>query len=703
MGNPNKADIKKEMYPDGSIKCTPLAYTDRDDLPAEIDAVVVAAALHDCMEPQSHPEYTAVFTSCTGRYFGPRYAVCVNQAGHHLELWISRFDDTSVRSHHYAAEFDPTLGYFRVHAHGDRGTTLGLANPYKSDGEKKLNLWWEDAAPHEDEHLVQFDNRATRSPAAVDALRRAGMGKADAIADGALVAEHAPISAPALLRLEAALVGETEAGKQFYENLAALFRIKPDHDSSTTHAVATALKRLDWSIWRALVETGFRDSSEELTDQLKNLPADAKVRTHETDRVARHTRMWLAATHVTLETWTEGPVTERRTMYEWMQRALHYSKNFGAVPLPRPWITQWFGVPPGGKFRYECEVNAFGYGLDIGLPFGKWIGEKLQGVSGFILKKILESDLVLRFPFLKAVSKTVLQKVISKGLGYIKASGGGVLHIGELTIRSTNADKRWEERYLVSWGGTGVGKEGGGLSMPTFHARGFADTNVEWQPQTFVGSFQSFGGYLAGSQHGKKSAKQAIWSVEGSGTDAAVQIVWDDPITVDANDVVTMGLGSIDEKFKIAPLPDRVAGGFVNYSNVHVSASTTHFRLGSATIRDEGRHALRTLAALELHRFRRRRTQCNIEGFADRIGARWFNDALSYSRARHCEAALRDCLGREFRAHVSLHGSGERVLEALNELFDFPDDSASPEWRRVFVVLDGSVGVSLFVPDKVGK
>lgn len=92
---------------------------------------------------------------------------------------------------------------------------------------------------------------------------------------------------------------------------------------------------------------------------------------------------------------------------------------------------------------------------------------------------------------------------------------------------------------------------------------------------------------------------------------------------------------------------------------------------------------------------------CSVtfDGFADRLGGAGYNDVLSELRAENTKTALQDCLDRTVAAAMTVHGHGERVLELLDEVFDFPDDSAAPEWRRVFVLLHGEASVELVVRD----
>jgi hypothetical protein len=124
------------------------------------------------------------------------------------------------------------------------------------------------------------------------------------------------------------------------------------------------------------------------------------------------------------------------------------------------------------------------------------------------------------------------------------------------------------------------------------------------------------------------------------------------------------------------------------------------FRLRSPTVLDEGRQALRVFAADELAALRDSDSVLQIVAFADRLGRRWYNDELSRSRATNTLQALRDCTGGEaMKAQIELGWYGERLLEFLDRFFDFPDNSPRPEWRRVFVMLNMTVALNLWVRD----
>src|SRR5262249_25095233 len=96
-----------------------------------------------------------------------------------------------------------------------------------------------------------------------------------------------------------------------------------------------------------------------------------------------------------------------------------------------------------------------------------------------------------------------------------------------------------------------------------------------------------------------------------------------------------------------------------------------------------------------------RDASCTVtfDGFADRLGGPGYNDVLSEMRAENARTALLDCLDGTVAASMTVHGHGERVLDLLDEVFDFPDDSPSPEWRRMFVLLHGEASVELVVRD----
>jgi outer membrane protein OmpA-like peptidoglycan-associated protein len=187
---------------------------------------------------------------------------------------------------------------------------------------------------------------------------------------------------------------------------------------------------------------------------------------------------------------------------------------------------------------------------------------------------------------------------------------------------------------------------------------------------------------------------------EGSGNDASIQLVFDRDIkTGMTRSDIGWGHGWIQEEegFEIEPSRPKRAR-IVKYDKEYEREDSASFQLSSATIRHDGRQDLRIFAANELALLRDPDARLDITGFADRLGGRWYNDVLSLARANNALQALQDCTGG-IGATANTKGHGERHLAALGDAMGFPDSSASPEWRRVFLVLNGVASISLRVID----
>jgi len=195
-----------------------------------------------------------------------------------------------------------------------------------------------------------------------------------------------------------------------------------------------------------------------------------------------------------------------------------------------------------------------------------------------------------------------------------------------------------------------------------------------------------------------------IWLLDGKGTAPQTMLVFDH-VDTDASDMdLGWGMGNVmdldDEDIERWEIPD---APMFDYALEYRQDANVHFQLGSATVRDPARQLLRIFAANELALLRDPLSRVAIEGFADRIGQRWYNQKLSESRAANVRQALEDCLDEDLKATVETHGYGEDVLMALGEGFGFPDGGANEQWRRVFVVMNTHVAATMGTSETVEK
>jgi len=227
-------------------------------------------------------------------------------------------------------------------------------------------------------------------------------------------------------------------------------------------------------------------------------------------------------------------------------------------------------------------------------------------------------------------------------------------------------------------------------------AKGHCVTEHEYSPDDFTGWFTVFDGWLSAGD--LRPGARMVWLTEPSALHDGAYLVFDDIEETNLPERETgLGWGYITREdapgdLPEPPKPDPLPSPYVSQ---YGRQSDVHFLLGSATVRDEARELIRVFAAEELAAFQRSSSDLLIDGFADRLGAKYFNDALSKARAENTAQAFRDCLGNDLRAEIIARGHGERLLTWLG----FPDRQGKPEWRRVFATLDGHSAIVLQIRD----
>jgi len=293
-------------------------------------------------------------------------------------------------------------------------------------------------------------------------------------------------------------------------------------------------------------------------------------------------------------------------------------------------------------------------------------------------------------------------KRISKELAKrVKANVGIRALTGPLTIKSRGLAQNWEATYWVYFAVASGGSGGGKLGLRYLRGTGSAETNLEWSPEHFPGNFTVLAGQAARDQHGVLREHQLIWIATGSHpSEPSIQLLLSDIDTDLTSSALGIGWGEIMDPNALTEAPPTpIEPKIFSYSTKYVRADDVHFTLGSATVLEDGRRLLRILAANELAALRDTTTLVTFDGFADRLGSVGYNDVLSEMRAENAKTALLDCLDGTATASMTVRGHGERVLALLDDVFDFPDASAAPEWRRVFVLLHGEASVELVVRD----
>jgi outer membrane protein OmpA-like peptidoglycan-associated protein len=119
-----------------------------------------------------------------------------------------------------------------------------------------------------------------------------------------------------------------------------------------------------------------------------------------------------------------------------------------------------------------------------------------------------------------------------------------------------------------------------------------------------------------------------------------------------------------------------------------------HFRLGDALLTEDGRQALRIMAAKELASFVSEGSRLVLNGHADRKDCDERNVQLSDLRAKNTKQALKDILGDQLKIpdeRFLTIGHGERRAAQAGDL----DNKENRNWRRVEALLNSRLVIRL--------
>lgn len=679
--------IETLWYPSGEKVCWAPAYAKKDLRPTDPNYVTVVSGLLLCQVAEREDEY-AVVDNMTGRYESGANMCCVNQAGYHMQIWHSG-KKAGRKLTRYTADYDPDAATPKTFAIREMGDLSAFIDPAIAEGRREpvgtlritgpatLEVEWNDGSKST---FHRFSRRATLSDRVLEQLRAEGFG--DSIVAGWLADEHQPVSQTHFEALVAAVIQDRprDDGPGFDELIQDVFRFEPDEQSLE---ITPAIERL---VARLVELTG-------------------KFATEDAQRVAARMLPLLLADDLSLR--SPSGIRETRTRYAWLQRVLVYASNYMAGEAKVGHITRWLGVSYPQRLRYELEGAFVVTGLDVALPFGSKLvkaGKYGRYIAKKGVKKVLDKIEEYRWDWgqtLKKYRKTIEKKIVDK-VGkaisdVLEAHAGAKALHGTLLVRAPDA--AWEAVYdvfaVLVAGGTG----GTQLGMETMTAKGFAESDIDWKPSSFPGRFMLHPGWSSGDAHGTRADKQMSWMLTGGGTTGPMQLIFNEVETDASDSDIGLGFGSIAELDD-----DKIvhhgyhAPAILEYTTKYAQQHAIQFQLGSATVRWAGRQMLRVFAANELAMIRDPTSRIAVEGFADRIGQRWYNKQLSGARAMNIELALRDCLGSDLVAPVVTRGHGEDVIAAISEAL-FPDETPSEQWRRGFVFVNGQVAATFGTND----
>lgn len=254
----------------------------------------------------------------------------------------------------------------------------------------------------------------------------------------------------------------------------------------------------------------------------------------------------------------------------------------------------------------------------------------------------------------------------------------------------------WKQSFNIWFGGISAGLSAG-VEMG-FYSEGTAETHTGWMPADFPGWISMI-----------DASGQAGLGVGGGGGGTAMIIHGSEvhaPMIADFTGWTVNS--SIGGGVEIGGSWGRITGlgqGFEEKDSDHILRdedytveaeleTKVHFRLGDALLTDEGRQALRIMAAKELTCFSSEGSRLVLNGHADRVDCDERNVELSRLRAENAKQAVQDILGDQLGIpddRIITQGLGERRAKAAGE----PDEKANRTWRRVDTLLDSRLVLRL--------
>lgn len=290
--------------------------------------------------------------------------------------------------------------------------------------------------------------------------------------------------------------------------------------------------------------------------------------------------------------------------------------------------------------------------------------------------------------------------------------------IGQLTLKKTKgaqfsrfAGKRDVATFPLAFASYGGGW---GLMVSTFMSgSGFASSGHDWLAEQIPGPATAGGASVdvalgIGLSYGVTT--MILSGDPGAGAPSVpLMIHFDPPKTWSA--AMTFGLGgsvggkalhgrvlhpeakpTADDALEVLPKI-----GSASYLKHLALEEKIHYCTNDAQLTDEAKRYIATVAALELPALYAAESRLKIKGYADRKGKSDDNEVLALARAANVRTHLEDVLVVALdkgliKANIEAYGKGEIVHG--------PDDVPNPTFRRVKMVLDGTLILLLTgVPD----
>ncbi|PRP91424.1 outer membrane protein A [Enhygromyxa salina] len=654
--------VEERTLPDGSVVCRTRAYAKREELPDTPDAASVVIGVSDCQEQAFEPEHSQL-KDLTGRYQNDNWAANINQAGNQLCLWLCRLPNL-------LNERWGTVEEIYGEADNATGTSWGLYDASESlVGELKVL-----AAGKIEIHgevgktrpLVRSSTRATLSQRAIKSIAAVANSITDKRGGQMLDLEHQPYPAAWTHHLK-----ETLLCHEFRAMMQEIVKQKPSGEMDTD--LARSIRKLLTYIRDecAILFFGLQDSRTKFADLKGLLMAGWPTRD------LFHTVVSLILQKEIKLLIPDGSM--RNDTYQgWLERIVAFAKNNCQNLISnelRYCLSRFLGIYPK-LHEYKLSIDALGtaYEVDMGKKISKKVGKKATEKFGDEWGRAVE-DIV----------------------DNLQVHAGVKAFAGPITIESI--DPPWSTTRAITLAFAGVG--GGSSSTADvlkLQGTGSVRTPTVFGPEDFDGPLTVFRGITA---HLDGQEMEMRLLIKGSGANAQVIANIDKLDTDLPGEALAHGWGAIfptdDAKQVIDPPKMR----FEDVTSGYIDKKNFQFHLSSATLRGNGHVALKKWAARELALLEDPKGDLQIMGFADRLGRKWYNDVLSESRAKNVDRALRAALGGRLAALTTVSSYGERYLALLDEHLHFPapDNVASPEWRRVILLLSQQLALTFIVEE----
>jgi outer membrane protein OmpA-like peptidoglycan-associated protein len=340
-----------------------------------------------------------------------------------------------------------------------------------------------------------------------------------------------------------------------------------------------------------------------------------------------------------------------RTLLDWLGRIVNQNDQEGFNASKTPNMKQFLGLGSSQRtkpFRYDVTYLLEGYGETVLIGLGGYFG------TVTVTKRDGPGD-----------TDAVLWK-----------------QDYEMWIGSISGGLSFSERFPL-----GTLTSGKGISF------------VDYAPSDIPGwvTFLDFGAKLAVGVGG--SVGYEAMEIHGNGAQPTLFVDCSGPSGFAGLGITVFELGMSGGKiFKVGEkvlkrTPDtRIPS--IDYAIDAQANAQVHFALGDAFLTPQGRQLLRIFCAAELAMLSSEGSALDTEGHADRIDTADRNDELSLLRAKNAVTAIQDILGAKLGVpsdRIAARGLGERRAAEAHE----PDGSVDPNFRKVEVVLDGRLSVTL--------